>query len=41
MSERHVEIAVRLANVPAVAFESAVESDPPPSVTKLAEPPGV
>jgi hypothetical protein len=41
MSERHVEIAVRVANVPAEAFESAVESDAPPSVTKRAEPGGM
>lgn len=29
--------AVRVANVPAADFESAVESDHPPTLTKLAE----
>jgi hypothetical protein len=39
MSERQVKTAVRVANVPQEAFEAAVESEAPPSVTKLAEPP--
>jgi hypothetical protein len=37
MSERQVKTAVRVANVPTDAFESAVESDAPPTVTALAE----
>jgi hypothetical protein len=31
MSERQVKTAVRVANVPAKAFEFAVESDAPPT----------
>jgi hypothetical protein len=37
MSERQCKTAVRVANVPAEIFEDAVESDEPPTVTKLAE----
>jgi hypothetical protein len=36
MSERQQVTAVRVANVPADQFEKAVESDEPPTVTKLA-----
>lgn len=36
MSERQVKTAVRVANVPEPDFEDAVESDEPPTVTKLA-----
>lgn len=35
-SERQTKQAVRLANVPADQFESEVESDKPPSMSKLA-----
>lgn len=37
MSERQIKTAVRVANVPADKFEEWVESDAPPTVTKLAE----
>lgn len=37
MSERQIKTAVRVANVPADRFERDVESDAPPTVTKLAE----
>lgn len=37
MSERQVKTAVRVANIPEPAFEAAVESDEPPTVTKLAD----
>lgn len=37
MSERQRVTAVRVANVPADKFEEWVESDAPPTVTKLAE----
>jgi hypothetical protein len=37
MSKRQKETAVRVANVPDKVFEAAVESEVPPSVTKLAE----
>ena len=37
MSQRQKETAVRVANVPAEDFEAQVESDNPPTVTKLAE----
>lgn len=37
MSERQRATAVRVANVPAEDFETAVEDETPPTVTKLAE----
>lgn len=37
MSERQQVTAIRVANVPAQEFERQVESDKPPTVTKLAE----
>lgn len=37
LSERQRVTAVRVANVPAETFEKAVESETPPTVTKLAE----
>lgn len=37
MSERQQVTAIRVANVPADEFERQVESDNPPTVTKLAE----
>lgn len=37
MSKRQCDTAVRVANVPAADFDRAVESDTPPTVTKLAE----
>jgi hypothetical protein len=37
LSERQHKTAIRVANVPAQQFESAVESSNPPTVTKLAE----
>ncbi len=37
MSDRQVKTAIRVANVPAEDFERQVESDTPPTVTKLAE----
>jgi hypothetical protein len=37
MSERQELTAVRVANVPASDFELAIESDDPPTVTRLAE----
>ena len=37
MSERQQKTAVRVANVPANDFEQAVESEAPPTVTKLAD----
>jgi len=37
LSEHQAKTAVRVANVPADEFEKAVESDSPPTVTKLAE----
>lgn len=37
MSQRQKETAVRVANVPEGVFEAAVESESPPTVTKLAE----
>lgn len=37
MSERQRVTAVRVANVPEPIFEAAIESDEPPTVTKLAE----
>lgn len=37
MSKRQEVTAVRVSNVPAETFEAAVESDEPPTVTKLAE----
>jgi len=37
LSEHQAKTAVRVANVPADEFEKAVESDTPPTVTKLAE----
>lgn len=37
MSPRQVKTAMRVANVPADQFEKLVESDNPPTVTKLAE----
>jgi hypothetical protein len=37
LSERQQVTAVRVANVPAETFEKAIESDNPPTVTKLAE----
>src|SRR6185369_4811300 len=37
MSERQAKTAVRVANVPTDYFEEAVESEKPPTVTKLAE----
>lgn len=37
LSERQQVTAVRVANVPTETFEQAVESDNPPTVTKLAE----
>jgi len=37
LSERQQKTAVRVANVPAETFEKAIESENPPTVTKLAE----
>lgn len=37
MSERQQKTAIRVANVPAAHFEAAVESDEPPTVTRLAD----
>jgi hypothetical protein len=37
MSERQIKTAVRVANVPAETFDAAIESDNPPTITKLAE----
>lgn len=37
MSERQEKTAVRIANVPELAFEGVVESGAPPSMTRLAE----
>jgi hypothetical protein len=37
MSERQRKTAVRVANVPEADFEEQVESDTPPTVTKLAQ----
>jgi hypothetical protein len=37
MSKRQQVTAVRVANVPAEAFEAAIESDNPPTVTELAK----
>ncbi len=37
MSERQQVTAVRVANVPDEEFEAAVESDSPPTITKLAD----
>lgn len=37
MSERQRVTAVRVANVPSAHFEAAVESDQPPTVTRLAD----
>jgi len=37
LSERQQKTAVRVANVPANDFEQAVESEAPPTVTKLAD----
>lgn len=37
MSERQQKTAMRVASVPAAHFEAAVESDEPPTVTKLAD----
>jgi hypothetical protein len=37
MSERQAKTAVRVANVPTEEFERQVESDTPPTITKLAE----
>jgi hypothetical protein len=37
MSERQIKTAARVANVPTEQFETAVESDEPPTVTALAE----
>jgi hypothetical protein len=37
MSAHQVKTAVRVARIPADEFEAAVESDDPPTVTKLAE----
>lgn len=37
LSKHKADTAVRVANVPAAAFEAAVESAAPPTVTKLAE----
>lgn len=37
MSERQQVTAVRVANVPAQSFEAQIESEKPPTVTKLAE----
>jgi hypothetical protein len=37
MSERQELTAVRVANVPVEDFEAAIESDDPPTVTRLAE----
>lgn len=37
MSERQIKTAVRVANVPDERFETVVESEQPPTVTKLAE----
>ena len=36
ISKRQEKTAVRIANVPEADFEAAVESDDPPTVTKLA-----
>ena len=37
MGERQIKTAVRVASVPAEEFERAVDSEKPPTVTKLAE----
>jgi hypothetical protein len=37
LSERQQKTAVRVANIPEEEFEAQVESDPPPTVTALAE----
>ena len=37
MSERQEKTASRVANIPEQEFEAVVESDDPPSVTKLAD----
>lgn len=37
MSQRQAKTAVRVANVPADTFEQTIESDTPPTVTKLAD----
>jgi hypothetical protein len=37
LSERQPVTSVRVANIPADMFESLIESDNPPTVTKLAE----
>lgn len=37
MSDRQIKTAIRVANVPAEEFERQVESNNPPTVTKLAE----
>lgn len=37
MSKRQQVTAIRVANVPAEKFEAAIESEKPPTVTKLAE----
>ncbi len=37
LSERQRKTALRVANVPQDAFEAAIESDAPPTITKLAE----
>ncbi len=37
LSKRQKDTAIQVANIPAAQFEALVESDSPPSVTKLAE----
>lgn len=37
MSDRQQVTTVRVANVPAKSFEAQIESEKPPTVTKLAE----